>query len=185
MSVIEILPRSTANDKKICSLLKGSCMGLNFHTCPQKPLLPCLYIKVAPWFWPSYVHQKRQRHAGRAKAPNYARTKPRAAPWGWTTFISDPLANSPPEEKDNIQDNWGPTEVTRLWSKPLIPAITAYLQLPYVQRGALETPCPSVAKPRSLTWIELWYGSLAQKDLGSLLRSNNRTFTSVTSKLSQ
>lgn len=37
MSVIEILPRSTANDKKIRSLLKGSRMGLNITPVHKSP----------------------------------------------------------------------------------------------------------------------------------------------------
>lgn len=60
--------------------------------------------------------------------------------------IYDLLSNSPPREKHAVRANQGPIEVTGLWRRPLTPAITAYMWLPYTQRGALETSHPTAAK---------------------------------------
>ena len=133
-------------NKRICSSPNRSGTGLDLPTCPQEIFPHHLFINVAPRFSSSYTHHERRKHAGRVKAVIHAWTKSKAAPWGWARFIYDPLANSPPREKHTIRANGGPIEVTGLWSRSLILAITAYPWLPYVQWGALETSHPTVAK---------------------------------------
>lgn len=131
---------------RISSSPNRSGIRLDSPTCPQEIFPHHLFINVAPRFWSSYTRYERRKHAGRVKAVIHAGTKSKGAPWGWARFICDPLANSPLREKHTIRANWGPIEVTGLWSRPLIPVITAYPWLPYVQWGASETSHPTVAK---------------------------------------
>lgn len=127
---------------------------------PQEIFLHHLSMNIAPRSWSPYTRDGRRKRAGRVKALIHTWTKSKAAPGGWARFIYDPLANSPPRDKHNIRANWGPAEGTGLWSRPLIPAITAYLRLPCVQRGASETSHPTAAKASDshLNWalIQLW-----------------------------
>lgn len=60
--------------------------------------------------------------------------------------IYDLLFNTPPRQKHAIRANRGPIEVIGLWRRPLTPTITAFMWLPYIQRGALESSHPTVAK---------------------------------------
>lgn len=145
-------------NKRFCSSPNRSVTGLDLPTCRQEIFPHRFFLSVAPIFCSSYIHYERRKHAGRAKALIHAWTKPKAAPWGWARFIYDPFANPPPREKHTIRANWGPIEVSGLWSRPLIPAITAHPWLPYIQPGASETSHPTVAKASDsrLNWALIW-----------------------------
>lgn len=123
----------------------GQAWGLTYQPVHERSS-HTTSINTAPRFQSPYIHYGRRKHAGRVQVLIHAWIKPQAAPWARARFIYDPLASSPPREKHTIRANWGPIEVTRLWSRSLIPAITAYPWLSYIQWGASETSPPTVAK---------------------------------------